>query len=408
MKVQDLQMAWRNVIRHHKRSMMAVIVVTLGYFAINMAVGYALFSYSALAKQSADRTGHITVSHADYFDGIEDVPMQNGMENWKPLSKKILVDDRVRMTVPHVKFSGLLSNGDKSEIFVGDGTTVAGMRTQALNIELVDGRPFAKKTAEQSDVMEIMVGTNMLKSLSLDVGDIVTIMAVDTDGVLNALDATIVGVVDTGIPDLNRRYVATQYTFAQSLMGTNKISYLSVLLGETHYTDGMIEFINAQKTPFITTHWEDLALFYQGVVNLYNRIFGAMVFLIALVVFFSVNNVITMSVAERTKEIGTLRAMGAYPRTVIFGFVVEGQIIALFGGIIGAVLVFATYIFLTVADIQMPPPPGQSRTYPLMIEIQGQVLVWTMAILAGICLLASFITSKTGAKKPIVEALSDA
>lgn len=401
---QNLKMAWRNVMRHRKRSLMAVTVVALGYFAMSSMAGFALFSYQSLAQFSAESTGHVTIHHKDYYDGVEENPLQNGMENWEPLYKQVLQDDKVRMVVPHVIFSGLLSNGEKSEIFMGDGTTVNGMRAQALSIQLVDGRPFAKT----SDDMEIMVGVDMLKNINMQVGDLVTVLAADVDGVLNALDAYIVGVVDTGVPAMNARFVATNYKYAQDLMGTDKISHLSVLLNETDLTETMMQQLDSQNTGFGTTHWEDLAFFYKGVKSLYNNLFGFMAFLIVLVVFVSISNVVTMSVVERMKEIGTLRAMGAYPSRVVSGFVSEGVIVALLGSFIGMILAVGVYLFLTVAGIEMPAAPGQTRPYPLMIAINGTILSVASGILIFVCFLASFVASRLGVRKPIVEALSDA
>jgi hypothetical protein len=58
----------------------------------------------------------------------------------------------------------------------------------------------------------------------------------------------------------------------------------------------------------------DQAFFYRSVRDLYNRIFGALGLIIGVIVVFVVTNAMAMAIIERTREIGTLRALGTLPR----------------------------------------------------------------------------------------------
>ena len=399
----DLQMAWRNVIRHKRRSFTAIVIIALGYYALATMAGFALFTYNSLAKFSANATGHITVAHPDYFEKSEDVSMQYGIGDWQKDYKTMLADSRVRKIIPHVRFSGLISNGDKSEIYSGDGTSVAGMRTQALSLELIEGRMFAK----QSDTMEIVIGTRLRDFLKLNLGDMVTIMSTDVEGVLNAKDAIVVGTVDTGVPDVNRMFVATHYQYAQQLLVTDKISYLSVMLKDEPYTAPVMAEFGKKYGHYKLTGWKELAFVYKGVKMLYDNIFSAMSFLIILVVFASINNAVSMSVLERIREIGTMRAMGVYPSSVVKNFITESIILGSLGSIIGILLNVLTFIVLHIFDFQMPPPPGNTKPYPLWIELDGTVMFIILLMSLGVCIMASYLSSRSGAKKPIVEALAD-
>lgn len=70
--------------------------------------------------------------------------------------------------------------------------------------------------------------------------------------------------------------------------------------------------------------------------DLYDRIFGIMGAVMALVVFVALFNTMTMSVTERTREIGTLSALGSYPNEIIGGFLREAGLIGLIGSVVGA------------------------------------------------------------------------
>jgi putative ABC transport system permease protein len=63
--------------------------------------------------------------------------------------------------------------------------------------------------------------------------------------------------------------------------------------------------------------WLDQAVFYRSVRELYNRIFGALGLIIGVIVVFVVTNAMAMAIIERTREIGTLRALGTQPGQLI-------------------------------------------------------------------------------------------
>ncbi len=81
----------------------------------------------------------------------------------------------------------------------------------------------------------------------------------------------------------------------------------------------------------------------------------------AMVVFVALFNTLTMSVSERTREIGTLSALGAYPSDILAGFVREATLLALCGSLLGTLLTGITIVAVRVADIQMPPPREEPK-----------------------------------------------
>jgi hypothetical protein len=114
--------------------------------------------------------------------------------------------------------------------------------------------------------------------------------------------------------------------------------------------------------------WRDLAVFYQAVRALYNRIFGILGLIMVVIVAFAMSNTLGMAVVERTREIGTLRAIGTQPGEVVRNFVLEGAAIGAAGAVIGMLLAGATTLALLFAGIEMPPPPGRSVGYPLLLS----------------------------------------
>jgi putative ABC transport system permease protein len=151
--------------------------------------------------------------------------------------------------------------------------------------------------------------------------------------------------------------------------------------------------------------WYQLATFYQKVVDLYDGFFLFILLVIAVVVLFGIANTMLITVMERTKEIGTLRALGTRRTGIVSQFLAEGLLLALLSSLVGVFAGVALADFVTSLEIIMPAPPGSSKGFPLRIE---QVpAVWALSVL-GVMLIAFFATlfpAMAASRKPVVEAL---
>jgi len=238
------------------------------------------------------------------------------------------------------------------------------------------------------------------------VGSGLTLLATTTEGNLNAVDVTVRGIVTVGVPDIDKRLVMTDVAAVQRLLLTDKVSTLSVYLKETAATDDTAARVHAAMPQLAVRTWLDLAAFYQAVRDLYNRIFGVLGAIMIVIVLFALSNTMGMAVAERTREIGTLRAIGTHPREIVRNFVLEGMAIGAGGAAAGMAIAAAATVLLTFAGIQMPPPPGRSAGYPLLVNFSAALYAATGAAVVTIAALASWFASAKAARKPITEALS--
>ncbi|MBJ6867008.1 ABC transporter permease, partial [Vibrio cholerae] len=131
---------------------------------------------------------------------------------------------------------------------------------------------------------------------------------------LNALDFQVRGLYSTGVPELDKRQLYLHLASAQELLNSNKVSTLSVYLFNTENTQTLQMWVENQLNQLSlaqelqVTPWQQLAFFYTRVKDLYDRLFGVMGTVMAMVVFVALFNTLTMSVSERTREIGTLSA----------------------------------------------------------------------------------------------------
>lgn len=428
----SLRFAWLNLLRNGRRSLLSVLIIAIAVFALTSAGGFGLYTYESLKESTARDTGHLTLSQPGYFTQDEDMPLSNGLNNSKTLIKQIITDEAIRGIQPRVYFSGLVSNGSKSTIFMGTGVNEREFDMKGPFLDIKAGQTLSDVTSSRYNPAEpqVMLGVDLARNLKVDVGDWVTLLATTSDGALNAFDFNVRGIYSTGVPDLDKRQLYIHITSAQELLASDKVSTLSVFLFETAQTNAVHQRIAKQlhqlsKTseplsnasekpskmsdqlsqPIEITPWQDRAFFYTKVKDLYDRIFGIMGTVMGLVVFVALFNTMTMTVTERTREIGTLSALGSYPSEIIRGFLCEAGLLALIGSMLGAVSNALMCVLLLFVDVQMPPPPGRSEGYPLNIYFSFELVALTTIGVMFICLLAAFFSARKGVNKPITEAL---
>ncbi len=397
-----LKFAWLNTLRNRRRSLVTVGIAALGTAAILLAGGFALFTYQGLAQAAARTTGHLIVGTPAQFTRDEDVPLQHGLDDAAALKQRLLADPAVRNVLPRVEFSGLISNGEKSTVMMAAGI-------DPDNEFAVKG-PFLQVKA--GDVLasgkagEVMLGEALARSLKAQPGTSLTLLASTTQGALNAVDVTVRGVFSTGVPEIDKRLVYTDIGTAQKLLVTERVSTLGVFLrGMDDVTAAQARIATAHPKLTVQT-WLDQAAFYQSVKALYNRIFGALGLIIGVIVVFVVTNAMAMAIIERTREIGTLRAMGTLPGQLMRSLALEGLVLGGGGAVAGALVALGVSTLLLVFPVEMPPPPGRSTGYPLQIAIDPAMYAATLAAMVLLAMLASAAVARKTVNRPVVDALS--
>lgn len=402
MNLQWLKFAWLNALRNRRRSAVTITIAALGTAGILLAGGFALYTYEGLAQAAARTTGHLIVGKPDQFNKDEDTPLQHGMENVAALKARLLADDHVRQVLPRVEFTGLVSNGDKSTVMMAAGIDPdAEFAVKGPFLTLKEGKLLATGTQGQ-----VMLGEGLARSMKAQPGSSLTLLASTTEGALNALDVTVAGTFSTGIPEVDKRLIYTDVVTAQRLLVTQRVSSLGVFLDRMEATEPAQGRLQAALPGLTVQTWVDQAVFYRSVKELYNRIFGALGLIIGVIVVFVVANAMAMAVIERTREIGTLRAVGTLPAQLVRSFSLEGLMLGGMGSVLGALFALAVSVTLLLVPVEMPPPPGRSTGYPLQISIDPALYGATLLAMLALSMVAAALVARRTVNKPIVDALA--
>jgi putative ABC transport system permease protein len=150
--------------------------------------------------------------------------------------------------------------------------------------------------------------------------------------------------------------------------------------------------------------WQDLSDFYNQVHGMFDMIFGFIFSIVLTVVLMSVANSMGMTVIERTREIGTLRAIGLKRSGVIQLFTMESMLLTMIGCVTGLVISLLVRWGVNVAHITYVPPNSVSPV-PLLVDLDVGRTIFTFILMGIVGTLAAYMPARRAAKKDIIDAL---
>jgi len=112
-----------------------------------------------------------------------------------------------------------------------------------------------------------------------------------------------------------------------------------------------------------------------------------------------------MSVFERTREVGTLMAIGTSRSRIWALFLLEGLFVGSLGGMAGVIFGSALSTVINHLQIQLPPPPGSSTGFALEILLQPSILLTSLLLAVVTAVISSVLPALKACRLRIVEAL---
>lgn len=398
------RIAFRNIFRNRRRSAITLSVVIFGIVGLILFGGYKAVTFHNLRESTIhNRLGHLQVFKEGFSKAEAQKPLEYGLDDVNAVRAVVEKDPRVDMTAAQISLMGLISNGDKSVTFLA--TAVEPKKDEAMSAQ----RIVAGKFISDSESDGVLLGRGLADSLHAKTGDYLTIMTTTTSGSLNAMDVRVAGIFITGVKEYDERAVKMPIAGAQQLLQTKKVERLLVFLKNTDDTaTAKAALASSLKNAGFATEmkeWSELATFYHQVVALYNGIFGFLGIVVFAIVILSVANTIMMSIFERTREIGTLMAIGTTRRRVWKMFLYEGLFIGVLGAIFGIACGYGLAELINHARVMLPPPPGYTEGYRLTITPTMPILVTAAIVALTTSTLSAIVPAFKGSRMKIVDAL---
>ncbi|QNK30442.1 ABC transporter permease [Serratia sp. JUb9] len=411
-KPTDIRYTFLNLFRQRRRSGVTLLAITLGGVAVFIFGGFVDYSFWALREQTIrTNLGHIQLYEKGYLTGGANNSLQYTIKNYDEVKRLLLADAQIAPQIATVTgqlaFSGIISQYDTgtSTFFTGVGIEPETSLVLGSLDRIISGSDLSR--VEQQD---ITVGSGIANALSAGYSDWVDMLVVNPQGGQNAMSSQVRGVFQSGIKEYDDTAIKLPLKTAQRLLQTSDVSKIIIMLQDTERTPAVLAQINRlieqHQLPLEARSWDDLAVFYHQVVNLFEGIFLFIKSIVSVIVVFMIGNTLMMNVVERTREIATLRALGLSQSYIGRLFVLEGIIIGIIGSVLSVSFGILIASIININGIPMPPSPGYTQGYLAFVMWDQDInLFWFSCALPLVtALIASIIPARRASKLVIAEA----
>lgn len=327
-----LSMAWRNVWRNRRRSLLTIVAIALGLaFNIFMrAIGDG-FHEQMVDNSVRSHIGHLQIHRAGYHDNPGLNKTLGSPQEVQHAVKRL---PGLRGYSMRVIGDGLASTAENSAGVAIVGIDPSQERTvTTINRGVVEGQ-YLKPGQDRP----ILIGDRLASNLKAALDDKVVLMVQAADGSMGADLFRVVGIFRSGSPELDRGMVFLLRNDAQSLFSLDgRITEAVVLLNSSLEVPAAQEELRTaladQNVEVLT--WYQVEPFLLQFIELDDAFFYVIVVFFFVVISIGILNTIMMSVFERVREFGVMMALGTKPRQIIKLVVEEAFVLGLAGVVIG-------------------------------------------------------------------------
>jgi putative ABC transport system permease protein len=400
---QRFSFALRNVFRQRARSAGTLAAIALGVAGLILAGGFVQDIFFQLGEAVIhSQSGHIQVARKGYREGRVREPESFLIDRPDELKRVIGEAPGVQSTLARLGFTGVINNGKRDLGIIGEGVEPSAEERLGTYLRYIEGRPL-----QDGDLDGIVLGQGVASSLGLKPGDRVNLVISLAQGAVNTLDFEVVGVFQSFSKDFDARAVRIPLRAARELMDNDSAHVLVVVLDKTEDTDVVLAFLKNrfEDQGFELANWRELSDFYDKTLKLYDRQFGVLRLIILLMVLLSVTNSVNMTLFERTREFGTLLALGDRRGMVFRLIMTESVLLGVFGAVAGVVVGYIAAVIISAIGIPMPPPPNANSGYTAFIRLTPGEIALAGAIGIVATILAAVLPARRASRLNVVEAL---
>ena len=328
------------------------------------------------------QTGHVKIMHSEYHEREDMMPLEymvdgvdgGGYEQLVPILESV---EDVKIVAPRIKFGVLLSYHGKSKSALGIGIDPEQEdRIAALSKTVISGQYFANDESS----LTMLIGGGLADKLGIETGDKLTILARTAYDSLRGMTFTIAGVFRYGISSIDDKlfYIPIRAAARLLEMG-NGVSEMVLMIDKVEDAEKVAEEIDGKlqqaiassttsnadetSTTYAVAPWQQQGGFLsimQSAVSMYRFVYLGLLILASTVII----NTTMMVIYERTREIGTIGALGMAAGQIVLLFVIEAMIISIIGSFLGIVAGGTIDFFFSVKGINMSALSGGSMDFP--------------------------------------------
>ncbi|HEC12373.1 MAG TPA: ABC transporter permease [Acidiferrobacteraceae bacterium] len=367
-----LRLAWRNVLRNVRRSLITVVAITVGLASLVFFWGFIDGMNEQMIENSTSYlSGHLKVHGKGYHD---DKKLHRAITDDPVIRERLLKDSRIKALSARVEGKALLSGANKSR-----GVMVIGVdpenevKVTTINKTVIEGRYL-----RPDDKDEILIGDKAAQILGVKPGGETVLITQAADGSIGAGRYRIAGIFDTGIDVIDTNYVFITLEAARDLYSMwGRATTWAIRLEHRQQSAQVAQALSRKLGPeYEVLGWRKLlpsvvqaVLFHEAMTYI---ILGIMFVVVAV----GIANTILMAVMERTREFGVMMALGTSRNQIIGLVILESMLLGITGLLVGNVFGLGINFYLASTGMNLEQFVDAMESMPGLSAIVYPVTRW--------------------------------
>ena len=411
-----LKLAFRNLTRYRRRTLLTALLIMLGVMALLLFVAAAgSFKQTMIGSITDSMLGHLQIHRRGYTQSIDNLPLNLNLQPGavKKIESVLKADPDIAAYSLRVKLGAMFSNFTENTSVRLNGIDPAAedASVPALRQRINDGEIGQGGTGPLVAPGKVLIPTLIARGMKVKVGDAVVLVVTNASGSVNGKNFVVSGILD-GVTGPGGRDGYIHIDDARDLLRMDKPEIMEVAVRlkslkslaavQQRLNARLDEIQNKEGKPATELHlWSNLSPF-ANIVRMIDLMTLFIRIMLIAIVLVSVMNVMLMAVYERIREIGTLAAIGTQPGKLMAIFLAEGLLLGLAGATAGIALSYALIGYLNLNPVVFAFGREQITLRPVL-ELAEVAGVLGLAVLVSA--LASLQPAWRAARMDPIEAL---
>jgi len=383
-----LKLAIRNILRQKRRSFYTILSIAVGFSFASIMIGWRMGTFNlVIDKFTRAYLGHIQIHATDYLDRPS---LYKNIDDYETVGERIMSVDGVESWSPRLYAAGLGTAGDKST-----AVQIIGIDPTLENdVTAFDNKVEAGKTFSQKPSHEVILGKGLMKTIGARIGQEFVIVSQGADGSIANDMYEITGIIESGNEYSDRIAVYMHLADAQELMVLeNRVHELVIITEDVRKVDEFASLITAElnEPELETLSWKKVNVSFYNLIVAKEEAQNVMHLVIMLIIAIGVLNTVLMSVLERIREFGVLKAVGTRASQIFKLILTETFMMCIIGIVIGIVIGTGVNYGMSIHGIKLPE--GYDLSGVVMDTMKSEVNAQSIYEPAILVLLTSLIVS---------------
>jgi ABC-type lipoprotein release transport system permease subunit len=346
-----LQLAWRNIWRNPRRTIVILVAVFIGVWSM-VLLGALMrgIAVGMIKNGIATLTGHIQIHHKGYHD---DPAIENSITDAQGVEKTLnellppgaLWSSRVRV-------NAIVNNARHSS-----GVTMVGIDpAKEAKVSFIGTAISNGRYLEPNDSDGIVIGEALLEKFETRIGHKLVLMSQDANQEIASRAFRIVGTFKAEMESTEKQFVFVTLAASQKMLKLGAgISEISIVLPQGYENPDVYHKLKSvlPSDKFEVHSWQELLPFQTAYLKILDGFMWFWFLIVFVAMGFGVVNTTLMAVFERMREFGLMKALGMKPWWILREVLVESFLILICGMVIGNFMGFLSIYALSGSGIDL-------------------------------------------------------